>query len=586
MKKLMKRLKYHGLFIKLFLLTFVIIISVSVVITMTTLRLSERLFIDTFSITNAKVLDQIKDNFETYNYAIIKSTNHFQQNGTMRTMLSGEYANVDLMNAYYHLNTQMDLVKSNFDRYHTGILVTGVNGITFASDRSYWPLSDEEWLKHDITQNTLAEPKKLHYQMYETANDEPIIVASRALMERISGDIYGTVYYAVKEADFRQFYLNFTSPGNDVYVVDRHGRVVSSNQPEYIGQINTAFLDAAAETEASARGYANMELMEKEYTVLAEYLPFFDMYLVNTINRDVVSAAVIDKKSIALFSIGTVILAMMIVFFITRKLTNSLSSLVKQIGNVAKHDFDQYVAVTGAYETQQIGIAFNTMLDELHEYVEQVMLSQKKQRNAELAALQQQINPHFLYNTLTSIKFMVQQGSKNDAAETINSLISLLQNTIGNGNEIVTVEQELENVKNYVLINQKRYGDRIKVNYFVAPDCIPYQVPKLILQPFVENAFFHAFNQKAGGSIYIMVWREGEQLICEVVDNGDGIAEANGAKVAIFPKTKRKSQHFSGIGIRNVHERIQLIYGEMYGVEITSNNGEGTKVRITLPLNR
>ncbi|MBP3953046.1 sensor histidine kinase [Bacillus suaedae] len=580
MKLIIDSLKYNGLFIKLFLLTFVIIISVSVTITMTTLRLSEQLFIDTFSITNEKVLDQIIGNFESYNYSIIRSANHLQQSGTMRTMLSRQHTNFDLMNAYYHMSTQMDLVKSNFERYDMGIMMTGVNAVTYSSDRSYWPFTDEEWLEHPIIEDTLAEPRWLHYQTYHT-EDEQIIVASKALMERISGTIYGTVHFAMNEIDFRRFYLNFTSPGNDVYLLDQYGQVVSSNVVERIGQTNKELLEAASTIENSSKPYINMEAMGEEQIVLTEYLPYFDMYLVNTINRDVVSAAVIDKKSIAIFSIGTVLLAMVIVFFISRKLTNSLSSLVKQIGNASKHNFHQYVSVNGAYETRQIGIAFNAMLDELHEYVEQVMSSQKKQRNAELAALQQQINPHFLYNTLTSITFMVQQGSKDDAVETIHSLISLLQNTIGNVDEIVTVEQELDNVANYVLINQKRYGDRIKVNYFVAPDCVSYHVPKLILQPFVENAFFHGFNKKASGSIHIMVWSESDTLICEVVDNGDGIPRTN---EQTLPQTKRKSQHFSGIGIRNVHDRIQLLYGERYGLEIESNEGQGTKVRMTLPL--
>ena len=102
------------------------------------------------------------------------------------------------------------------------------------------------------------------------------------------------------------------------------------------------------------------------------------------------------------------------------------------------------------------------MLDELHDYVDQLVLTQREQRNAELAALQSQINPHFLYNTLASVKVLVQQGNKDRAAETINALIALLQNTISDVSETVTVEQEVENLKNYVFINHVRYGDESK----------------------------------------------------------------------------------------------------------------------------
>lgn len=252
---------------------------------------------------------------------------------------------------------------------------------------------------------------------------------------------------------------------------------------------------------------------------------------------------------------------------------------MKQISNVSKNNFDQYVAVTGTYETMQIGNAFNSMLDELHEYVDQLILSQKQQRHAELAALQQQINPHFLYNTLASIKFLVRQGGKEDSEAIINALISLLQNTIGNVNETITIEQELENLRNYVLINQMRYGNRIKVHYFVGPDCMNLPIPKLILQPFIENSFFHGFNRKQEGTINVLIWREGDNLKCEVTDNGDGMNQID----MKLPKTKRKQQLFSGIGVRNVHERIQLIYGEAYGVTITSEPDVGTKVLIIMP---
>jgi len=276
-----------------------------------------------------------------------------------------------------------------------------------------------------------------------------------------------------------------------------------------------------------------------------------------------------------------VFVALIIVFLATRRLTNSLSSLVKQIEDASKHEFHQYVSSAGTYETMKIGNAFNSMLDELHLYVDQLVESQKQKRNAELAALQQQINPHFLYNTLTSIKFMVQQGGKEETEATINALISLLQNTIGNVSETNTISQEVDNLKNYVLINQKRYGNRIKVNYFVAPDCLGYHVPKLILQPFMENSFFHGFNRKMSGFINVLVWKEESTLICEVVDNGDGMEISSENKL---PNTKRKQQMFSGIGVRNVHERIQLIYGEPFGVTISSEVGEGTKVRVELPI--
>lgn len=582
MRLIPERFRHNNLFITMFLISVVIIITVSVTITWTTIRMSEEFFFEKFSITNAKVMDQVKDSFETYNYSVVVASNNLLQSGTIKRILTEEGTNVQRLNAYYSLSQQMKRIESNVDTYETGIIVTGTNGIIYATDRTYWPITDDELKTGDITRNTLKDPKRLMYQYDERPDKDEgqYIVTSKALMERTSGKVYGTMYFAIKEREFREFYSSYTSPGNHVFLVNKTGVIMSSDQSELIGKKSNELLQYAQEIETESKEYIIENFLGKEQILLMEYLPSYEMYMFNIIDKKTAFGNLIDKRQILFISMGIVFVALIIVFLASRRMTNSLSKLVKQIENTSKQQFDQYVTVSGTYETRQIGHAFNSMLDELHEYVDQLVVSQKNQRNAELAALQQQINPHFLYNTLTSIKFMVQQGGKEETEATINAFISLLQNTIGNVSETITVKQELDNLKNYVLINQKRYGNRIKVNYFVTPDCMDLQIPKLILQPFMENSFFHGFIRKSEGYINVLVWQDRSTLICEVIDNGDGMEVSEDSTL---PSTKRKQQHFSGIGVRNVHDRIQLIYGEEYGVTISSSLGEGTKVRITLP---
>jgi two-component system, sensor histidine kinase YesM len=580
------RFKHNNLFITMFLIAVLMIVIVSVTITWTTIRMSEQFFFEKFSITNSKVMNQVKESFESFNYSIIIASNNLLQSGNLKKILTEEGSNTEKMNGIFTMSQQMKHIKSNLDAYEVEIIVTGNNGLSYATDRNYWPITDEELENSALTRNTFKSPKRLLYQydhrpgQTSEAGDGNVIVASKALMDRLSGRIYGSMYFAIQEKDFRKFYSSYTTPGNNVVMADRQGVIVSSNLSKLIGKKDERLVNYAAKIEKGSNEYIIGKFMGKDQIITMEYLPSFDMFLFNIIDKQRAVGDLINKKAIVLISMGIVFAALIIVFLASRRVTNSLSRLVKQIGNAPKHNFHQYVAVTGTYETRQIGNAFNSMLDELHDYVEKLVLAQKQQRNAELAALQQQINPHFLYNTLTSIKFMVQQGVKEETESVINALISLLQNTIGNVSETITVEQEVENLKNYVLINQKRYGDRIKVNYFVSPDCREYQIPKLILQPFIENSFFHGFNKKANGYINVLVWQEGDSLICEVVDNGDGMEVSAENKL---PSTKRNQQLFSGIGVRNVHERIQLIYGEAFGVTISSDPGEGTKVRITLP---
>jgi two-component system sensor histidine kinase YesM len=388
------------------------------------------------------------------------------------------------------------------------------------------------------------------------------------------------MYFAIHEKEFRSFYENYTNPGNDIFVIDQFGKIVSSNREELIGTGDPDLQDYASYLQKSPERYVIENFIGKEHIFFGEYLESFDLYILNVIDKETAVRGLINKKEMAVTFIVIIFVAIIFVFLMSRRLTNALSILVRQISNASKHNFDHYVSVKGTYETRELGQAFNSMLDELHDYVDQLVDSQKQIRHAELAALQQQINPHFLYNTLTSIKFLVKHGSKEEAEAMMNAFISLLQNTIGNGSETVTIKQEVDTLKDYVLINQKRYGNRIAVSYFIAHNCEEYKIPKLIMQPFIENAFFHGFNHKPEGSIKVLVWKQGNDLICEVVDNGDGmdLTESND-----LPVSNRKHRRFTGIGIRNVHERIQLNYGEPYGVSISSEIGIGTKVRIVLP---
>ncbi|WP_233713726.1 sensor histidine kinase [Lederbergia citri] len=559
------------------------IVAVSVLITFTMIRVSERLFIDTFSLGNAKVMEQVTTDFEALSYSLVSVSNQVQQSGYVKNYLTDERSDpIELAKAAHRIKLQMDRYVTMIDQEGINIVLFGENGRVYSTNYVNWPVSADRLKKDRITFNSYKEPNRILYQydpkkIDHDINQEETIVTSKALIENSTDRIYGVMYIAIRERDFKQLYTRYTGNGNNVLLLNQSGMVVSSSDESIAGQKFQELLQDVKGMEGHHHTYKQVEVLGENYLLFSEYLPTFDMYLVNLIDRESVMSNLLDTKMIAMISAVIVMIALCIVFLISRRLTKSLSSLVKQISNMSQKNFDSYIVESGSYETRQLSKAFNNMLDELHDYVQKLIDTQKKQRNAELEALQQQINPHFLYNTLASVKFMVQNGDKEKSAQTINALISLLQNTIGNISETNTVEQELNNIKNYVYINQIRYGDSIKVHYFVSPECLPFELPKLILQPFIENAFFHGFNRKKEGYIQLMILQKDEQLICEINDNGDGMEEKT-----INRKSKRKL--FSGIGIRNVQERIQLIYGNRYGVNVASQIGEGTRVTVRLPV--
>lgn len=235
----------------------------------------------------------------------------------------------------------------------------------------------------------------------------------------------------------------------------------------------------------------------------------------------------------------------------------------------------------GTEEIQELSKAYNTMLERINQYIEERMKIQEEKRNAEIHALQMQINPHYMYNTLASIKWLTWQGDVKKSTAVIDAFISLLRNTISNTDEFVTVEQEVANLKNYVLINQTRYGDAVGVEFYVVDKCKEYLVPKLILQPFVENAFFHAFPEGMEGEISVFIKEEKKYLRFDIEDNGVGMDAEQ--LYTLNNKKDKKSEHFTGIGINNVDDRIKLIYGMDYGINIVSEKDKGTTITILLP---
>jgi len=583
-KRTMLILRNNSLFIKMFLIMVISIIAVSLLITFSSIRMSTDLYMDTFSITNTKALEQIEIRFEDYSFAIVSAMNEVQNNGTIKKVLTQKNESaIETSKSYHDISRQIERIYPTVESYDANMIVLGENERLYNMNYSNWPVSWEVLRSHPITKYTINQPNTLLYQFMPSTsfNDKPMIVATKALMERSTGEIYGVLYFPIREEEWKRLYEGYTSTENEVLLINGAGEIVSSNKEEMIGNKAPELLGLAKEVETEELEFKNVNVLETDYLLMSQYLPTYDLFLVNLVDKNAVLNNLVNTKEILLISLGIVLLAVVVVFIISRRMTNSISRLVKQISTIAKHDFNMTVVETGGYEAKKIANAFNSMLNELQEYVELVVQAEQKQRSAELMALQHQINPHFLYNTLASVKFMVQQGKKEKATDMIHALISLLQNALSNVDQTITVEQEITDLKNYVLINQARYGDGIKVNFFISPDCLDCQLPKLILQPFIENTFFHAFNEKKEGFVQILVSPKEGSLLCEIIDNGDGM-EMKGDHTKDDIKEKRHL--FSGIGIRNVHERIQMIYGEEYGVEITSEKGEGTKVKVDLPL--
>ncbi|RJE90334.1 sensor histidine kinase [Paenibacillus sp. 1011MAR3C5] len=375
------------------------------------------------------------------------------------------------------------------------------------------------------------------------------------------------------------------------FVIDQNGMILSHSNKE---MLFTPVEDSFESEEAAILMREEREdsfvahYKGKEVMVNYQQLKSSNWRVVHVIER-----SSLYKDSNQVIQVIAILLAVCALFSIVAAyaMANSVSSPLKRmvkamkqvhIGNLATRidRNDKRIDEIGSLEYH-----FNDMVGRIEELVQAVYQEQNNKRIAEVKALEAQINPHFLYNTLDAIKWTALFQKANTAAEMARLLSRLLHISIGKGSDTVMVQEEMEHVECYMGIQNLRAAGRIEVVYDVEEEVKSYRIPKVILQPIVENAVLHGFADRSDGAvIHIRCHRADGSLLFIIKDNGHGfetdMPDLYGHQAEDLPK----SASFLGVGLSNVEERIKLICGKEYGLSITSKLGAGTTVTITLPI--
>ena len=277
-----------------------------------------------------------------------------------------------------------------------------------------------------------------------------------------------------------------------------------------------------------------------------------------------------------------IILVIFIFGFISAKISHPIKELEESMKRVEEGEFNIYIDVKGEDEVERLATAFNLMISKVRYLMGQIVIQQEAKRKSELDALQAQINPHFLYNTLDSIVWMAENGKNDGVITMVTALAKLFRISISRGRNIITVREEIEHAKNYLIIQKIRYKNKFKFEIITQEEVLEYKTTKLILQPLIENSIYHGIEYMVDeGFIRISVSITNGKLLYEVSDNGLGI---DPEKLKHLLEYRVKTDSGSGVGVKNVHERIQIRYGMGYGLEIQSEIEEGTTIKIWLPL--
>ncbi|MBO2517032.1 MAG: sensor histidine kinase [Clostridiales bacterium] len=298
--------------------------------------------------------------------------------------------------------------------------------------------------------------------------------------------------------------------------------------------------------------------------------------LEGTIRQRTVLTIVIAAVSFILVFIGIIIYSVSV----SRKITGPIRALSEKAARFGEGDFTKVPVDTASRELLMLDKGFDEMAERITTLMEKQIDDERTLHKTELELLQAQINPHFLYNTLDSIAILAESGREEDAVLMVNSLSSFFRISLSKGKDIIPLESEVNHVNSYLQIQQIRYSDILKYDVQIPEEIKQYYVPKLILQPLVENALYHGIKNRRGiGTIRIEGKDEGGDILLTVSDNGAGMDEEqiNALQAGVY------HDRHTGLGLVNVHKRIRLYCGEKYGLLFASEKGKGTSVSIRLP---
>lgn len=566
------------------------IVILAVLLSVVNITISKKVFVDNFAESQQKIFSQIDSEFYDFYRDMTDIMSAISGNENMETYLTKvQKDETAVMENRYLLNEQLKNSKIT-DYNEISVFILGQDGKSYLCSKSdiFASEKDEIWNSR-VAEAARANMNKIicKYEPSGFTNvmkSEPVVMMAKAWSYSNTGYADAIAFITIKESDIRRMYSHFTSRTSDIVLLNQDNEVISSDNREFFESGNTVY----QELDEVVAGMTGQEEDRKEIkksgsirTYLMQKLQSTNYKIVGIINPDEAFKEHYNVNNLVLLTLLISAAVVCLLIYFLRQQAKPLGVLVKAMKNSKDNDFKGHVPVEGTYEVREVSETYNRMVDELDKYITQLIRVEEDKRTAEIHALQMQINPHYMYNTLASIKWLIWQGDAGKSTKVIDAFISLLRNVISNSDEFVTVGQEIENLNNYVLINQARYGDAIKVEFFVMPQCNHYKVPKLILQPFVENAFFHAFPEGRTGRIQVFVKETGGNLKFDITDNGVGIRTEQ--LMALHKKENRKSEHFTGIGIGNVDDRIKLIYGLDYGINIFSEEEKGTTITLVVP---
>ncbi|MDD9269092.1 sensor histidine kinase [Paenibacillus sp. GCM10023248] len=458
--------------------------------------------------------------------------------------------------------------------YISRVAVIGLNEKVFFVGS---PWLDKNILLTPMMKDLLQNPSG-HAYFHQTGVSDSI-VTGREL--RYNRSLIGMVMFDLNDEFIKKIYDVKPTSDSMMYVVDRKN--------EFIYQPQTSAFDketivGLGQELAGTDGSVERMIDQKSYLVVMRKSAYTGW---TTLTLVPMKSLLTETARIRNVLATVAIIVFMFIVIGTLQVSSRITRNIRRLRSMMMHVTEgnmtlPAVEIRSKDEIGQLYHVFKGMVEELKRLLEGIVTTEKAKREAELAVLQAQIRPHFLYNSLNTVKYLAKLNGVPNIVEVSESLIELMRGVLGNTNEFLTLQEELQYVRSYVNIEKYKYVEPIRLLIEVKEEeLLQFSVLKLMLQPLVENAIIHGISaSEHEGLVHIHIYVEGQELRIEVRDNGKGMTQAQ--IDALFEV--QTNTRFSGMGVRNVHERIVRLFGESYGVFVHSEPNSHTTVQIKFPL--
>lgn len=486
----------------------------------------------------------------------------------------------------------------SYKYYITGIVVSGKDGKTYSQGSGTLVNGENSKYIYDIVEK---DPDKVHiwaHSMYDVNDMRPssssnVISVGRAIKDK--GKVIGFVIIDCRY-DIIKSLFNFKLQygGSDLFIVDYENSFVYNSDEKLL---NKSLNDTRYKEIAGFLWGSEGSFME---TISGEKI-FFIYHKSHHTGWTTISAIpekAIMKEAVRTFtdtaelSIVILIITLLVAIVISFPITNNIKKLTAKMEEAKNGNLDSIVEISSKDEIGEMGHIYNGMLKTIKALMRDIKEEEKQKRVSEIKALQAQINPHFLSNILNTVKWLADIQNVPNISSLVNSVIELLHVSMGKRKEYITIAEELECIKHYANIQQFKYCDKFKIMIDFEENLMDCRVPRLLLQPIVENAIVHGIGPIDGqGIIYLKGWESDGKIYIKIKDNGVGMDKTqienimgkneDGKELRSSSKNK-----FSNIGLKNVDERLKLTYGKEYGLTISSIKNAFTEIDIVLPYNK